>query len=195
LQLCATFPSTSDPSAGPQPAKPPHISHLPENLLNGTFPALYVCISPSENGADMVFPQKTVLLVEDQADQQVFLANLLIASGYNTVFASDKAEGLHMIKTEKPDLVMIDMMMPADQGIRLYRAIKASEHMNTLPVVMLSSINKKMFFQCHQIQEPRTHKGLPVPEAYIEMPPEAEDLLRQVNALSDRPVLENQSSI
>jgi two-component system, OmpR family, phosphate regulon response regulator PhoB len=139
--------------------------------------------------------QKTVLLVGDQADQQVFLANLLIAAGYHTVFASDKTEGLHMIETENPDLVIIDMMIPAEQGIRLYRALKTSAHLNSLPVVMLSSINKKMFFQCHQIQEPRAHKGLPVPDAYIEMPPEAEELLRQVRALADRPFLENQRFI
>jgi hypothetical protein len=51
---------------------------------------------------------------------------------------------------------------------------------------MISSIDKRMFFQCHQIQEPRTKKGLPLPDAYIETPPEADELIGIVGALSGR---------
>ncbi len=131
----------------------------------------------------MTATPKTILLVEDQDDQSAFLTNLLAAGGYRTVVARDNADGLRKSRSNHPDLVIIDMMMPADQGIRLYRALKASDDLNSLPVVMISSIDRRMFFQCHQIQEPRTKKGLPLPDAYIETPPEAEELLERVDAL------------
>lgn len=134
----------------------------------------------------MAAMRKTILLVEDQDDQMAFLTNLLAAGGYRTVVATNNADGLRKSRSNHPDLVIIDMMMPADQGIRLYRALKTSEDLNCLPVVMISSIDKRMFFQCHQIQEPRTKKGLPLPDAYIETPPEADELIGIVGVLSGR---------
>lgn len=134
----------------------------------------------------MAATRKTILLVEDQDDQTVFLTNLLAAGGYRTLVAKDNADGLRKSRSNHPDLVIIDMMMPADQGIRLYRALKASDDLNSLPVVMISSIDKRMFFQCHQIQERRTKNGLPSPDAYIETPPEAEELIDIVGTLSGR---------
>ncbi len=131
----------------------------------------------------MVTPRKTVLLVEDQPDLKMFLSNLLVSDGYKTIFAANKTEGLSKTRTEKPDLIIIDMMMPTEQGIRLYRALKSSDSLGELPVIMLSSIERRMFFQCHKIQEPQSTQRLPVPEAYIETPPEAEELLRLVRAL------------
>lgn len=131
----------------------------------------------------MAASRKTILLVEDQDDQTAFLTNLLTAGGYRTIVATDNVDGLRKSRSNHPDLVIIDMMMPADQGIRLYRALKASDDLSRLPVVMISSIDRRMFFQCHQIQEPRAKKGLPLPDAYIETPPEAEELLERVDAL------------
>jgi CheY-like chemotaxis protein len=134
----------------------------------------------------MVATRKTILLVEDQDDQTAFLTNLLAAGGYRTIVATDTADGLRISKSNHPDLVIIDMMLPSDQGIRLYRALKASDDLRTLPVVMISCIDKQMFFQCHRIHEPQTKNGLPLPDAYIEMPPEADELIHIVAALSGR---------
>jgi len=131
----------------------------------------------------MTAPPKTVLLVEDQPDLKVFLSNLLISGEYTTIFAAGKAEGLAKAMAEKPDLIIIDMMMPVEQGIRLYRALKSNGHLAELPVIMLSSIKKRTFFQCHRIREQQSARSLPVPEAYIETPPEAEELLRLVREL------------
>jgi len=126
---------------------------------------------------------KTILLVEDQPDLRVFLSNLLTAGGYHTIYAADKDEGLQQSRDERPDLIIIDMMMPTEQGIRLYRSLKTDTDLNSIPVFMLSSINKRMFFQCHQIQKQCSTKGLPVPQAYIETPPEAEELLSLIRTL------------
>jgi len=135
----------------------------------------------------MVATLKTVLLVEDQPDQQIFLTNLLAANGYRTISATDNEEGLRIAGQENPDVIIIDMMMPTEQGLKLYRLLKSSDRLNSCPVIMLSSIDRRMFFQCHQIQKPHAAKGLPVPEAYIETPPEAEELLRLVDTLTCGP--------
>jgi len=131
----------------------------------------------------MATPHKKVLLVVDQMDLKVFLSNLLASVGYKTTFAANRTEGLGKTMTEKPDLIIIDMMMPTDQGIKLYRTLKSDDNLSGLPVIMLSSIERRTFFQCHKIQKIPSAQSLPVPEAYIETPPEAEELLRMVQTL------------
>lgn len=131
----------------------------------------------------MAAPPKTVLLVQDQPDLKMFLSNLLISQGYNTIFAENETEGLSKTRHQKPDLIIIDMMMPTEQGIRLYRTLQKHTGLAELPVIMLSSIERRMFFQCHKIQKSQSGHSLPVPGAYIQAPPEADELLRLVKAL------------
>jgi two-component system, OmpR family, phosphate regulon response regulator PhoB len=128
----------------------------------------------------MTVNSKKILVVEDQPDMKIFIANILRADGYNCIFAESSDQALKKVTAFRPDLIIIDMMIPRKQGILFYRGLKSLHNLAGWPVIMLCSIEKKTFFQCHKIQEPGAGQSVPLPEAYLEMPPEAEALLNSV---------------
>jgi CheY-like chemotaxis protein len=54
-------------------------------------------------------------------------------------------EGLTRVKKEKPDLVLLDVLMPKQSGIRLYRDLKTDKSLMDIPVIMLSGVAKRTF--------------------------------------------------
>ena len=64
---------------------------------------------------------KKVLVVDDDPDVRVFNTTVVEEYGYEPIEAENGEEGLKMIKKHMPDLVILDVMMPRQSGIRLYR--------------------------------------------------------------------------
>lgn len=85
---------------------------------------------------------KKVLVVED--DQ--FLANAyklkLSKSGYEVIIASDGAEALEFIKQDRPDIVLLDLIMPNVDGFACLEAMQADENLKTIPVVIASNLGQ-----------------------------------------------------
>jgi PAS domain S-box-containing protein len=80
----------------------------------------------------------TILLVDDNADMRAYLQRLL-RPYWNVVTAADGLEALERLKSVKPDLVLTDVMMPRLDGFGLLAAIRASDSINDLPVLLLSA--------------------------------------------------------
>ncbi len=83
--------------------------------------------------------EPTVLVVEDEAAQRQVLAYNLKSRGYRALTAADGEEALLLIEEEKPDLVILDWMLPEVSGIEICRRIKAREETRDIPVIMLSA--------------------------------------------------------
>ena len=66
-----------------------------------------------------------ILVVDDEADAVNYLTALFQDNGYNTVTANDGKAGLEVAKTEKPDLITLDLSMPEESGVRAYRNVKS----------------------------------------------------------------------
>jgi len=120
---------------------------------------------------------KKILVVDDELDTRTFLFTLLETSGYAPVVAVDGKEGILKARQVKPELIILDVMMPEEGGIQLYRNIKNDAQLRNTPVIMLSGIAKKTFFHALNMLNLNTSKMVPEPEAYIEKPPEPEELL------------------
>jgi CheY-like chemotaxis protein len=123
-----------------------------------------------------------VLVVEDELDVRLFLCNLLDSCGYFSIDADSHLQGLERARTEKPDLIILDAMLPHDSGMQLYRCLKRDEALKEIPVVVLSTLERKTF--CHY-QKCQCGATIPEPEGYLGKPPEAEDLLKVVKTLAD----------
>ncbi len=67
---------------------------------------------------------KKVLIVDDDPDVRLFNQTVVEENGYTPVEASNGEEGLKIAKKEKPDLVLLDVLMPKQSGIRFYRELK-----------------------------------------------------------------------
>ncbi|MBI4776521.1 MAG: response regulator [Deltaproteobacteria bacterium] len=126
---------------------------------------------------------KKILVVDDELDTRTFLSTLLETSGYIPVLAVDGKEGILKARQLKPELIILDVMMPEEGGIQLYRDIKNDAHLRNTPVIMLSGIAKKTFFHALNMLNLNTSKMVPEPEAYIEKPPEPEELLAWTRSL------------
>jgi len=119
---------------------------------------------------------KKVLVVDDDADVRLFNTTVVEESGHTPIEAANGEEALQMIQAEAPDLVLLDVLMPRQSGIRLYRRLKTEPALKHIRVVVLSGINKKSFLKSQQALAEFGGGDVPEPEFYLEKPVEA-DLL------------------
>ena len=127
--------------------------------------------------------KKTVLIVEDELDMRIFISTLLETSGYTPVVTRDGKEGLIKARDVSPDLIILDVMMPGEGGVQMYRQLKTDQTLKAIPVIMLSAVAQKTFSHYLNMVNARLDKPIPRPEAYIEKPPEADDLLQMAARL------------
>ncbi|MCU0584454.1 MAG: response regulator [Desulfobacterales bacterium] len=126
-----------------------------------------------------------VLVVNDEPDLRVFLCNLLGGCGYDAIDARDRREGLRKARAEKPALIILDVTMPMEEGIQLYRELKQHARLKKIPVIMVSSVGQKSFLQYQ-----KSYCNLPLeesarlPGAYLKKPLNADELIGWVQTLT-----------
>ena len=126
---------------------------------------------------------KTILVVDDDPEMHLFLKRLLRGNGFGTIHAVSGSEGLHLILENDPDLIILDVAMPLAEGTELFLSLRANPQLATIPVVFLSSIGWKTLMHYQKLSPAAYGQELPVPEAFLDKPPEAEALLGVVNRL------------
>ncbi|MFD1881723.1 phosphate regulon transcriptional regulator PhoB [Paracoccus pacificus] len=87
----------------------------------------------------MSVQQPCVLVVEDEGAQREVLRYNLEAEGFTVVVAESGDEALLLVQEERPDLVVLDWMLPNVSGIEICRRIKADPEMRNIPIIMLSA--------------------------------------------------------
>ncbi len=85
--------------------------------------------------------QKKVLIVDDEPTLGEILAAKLDEAGFETILARDGNEGLEMALAQKPDLILLDIVMPKMDGITMLRELRQNEWGKTAAVIMLSNLN------------------------------------------------------
>ena len=88
--------------------------------------------------------QPSVLVVEDEAAQREVLAYNLEGQGFRVIKAADGNEALLLIEEEKPDLILLDWMLPGISGIEICRQIKIKPALRMIPVIMLSARSEEV---------------------------------------------------
>lgn len=126
---------------------------------------------------------KKVLVVDDEMDMRVFITTLLETNGYKPLVAEDGQQGLEVAKKQKPALVIMDVMMPRESGIFLYRGLKSDPELTNIPVIVCSALSKKTFFHSQKVLDEYEGSRLTEPNDYIEKPPEPEELLEAVQRI------------
>ncbi len=82
---------------------------------------------------------KKVLIIEDEKILHNLLRDKLGKEGYNVVVAVDGIEGLEKIKSEGPDLILLDIIMPRKNGLELLEEIQGDEKLKEIPVIIISN--------------------------------------------------------
>lgn len=82
---------------------------------------------------------RKILIVDDSATERFFLADLLSKQGYEVVTAESGDEALSKVKSEKPSLVVMDVVMPGTSGFQATRAIARDPDTQSIPVILCTS--------------------------------------------------------
>jgi DNA-binding response OmpR family regulator len=121
---------------------------------------------------------RTVLTIEDQPDIRRLIRMTLEFKGFTVQDAGDGQQGLAMARQARPDLILLDVMMPGMNGMEVSRALCADPVLAGIPVVMLSALGNKGDIEA----------GLQAgARAYLVKPFSPFELLDKVAALIDEP--------
>ena len=80
-----------------------------------------------------------ILFLDDNPDVRLALTTLLLDEGYEVAEASDGDLGLEVARERKPDLILLDLMMPRMDGFATLRELKSDENLADVPVVVLTA--------------------------------------------------------
>lgn len=120
---------------------------------------------------------KTILAIDDESDILLIIRTALESEGYKVLTASNGPDGIASAKEAKPDLIVLDVMMPDMDGFEVLRRLRADDATLDIPVVMLTGLSDK----------DRIKSALDMGVShYIVKPFELDDFLRVVGrAMSD----------
>ena len=125
-----------------------------------------------------------ILVVDDERDMRIFVSTVVETLSLEAIAAKDGSEALEKARLNPPALVILDVMMPKiDDGIQTYRQFRTDPSLSHIPIIMLSAIAKKTFLHSIKMLSPQHGHQLPEPEAYMEKPPDANELSRLIRAL------------
>jgi two-component system alkaline phosphatase synthesis response regulator PhoP len=114
-----------------------------------------------------------IMIVDDDNDIIQFTERTLKRAGYQTCVAEDGQKALELLQEEKPDLILMDMMMPRMDGVKAIEELQKNKLTRDIPIIMISGWTKEMDLM----------KGLLVgPVGYIEKPLSPKKLLYQIEA-------------
>jgi CheY-like chemotaxis protein len=82
----------------------------------------------------------TILVVDDNLHLQIAFKKVLTSSGYQVRLASDGEEGLRLALETRPDVIVLDMMLPKISGLDVLRALKQDQATERIPVIALSGL-------------------------------------------------------
>lgn len=85
---------------------------------------------------------KKILVVEDSATQRKIICKMLVENGYRILEAKDGYEAISIVEHEKPDLILLDIIMPGIDGYKVMTMIKTIPGMSAIPIIMLTSRDK-----------------------------------------------------
>ena len=118
-----------------------------------------------------------ILVVDDEEDITTFVGTLLEDNGYSVIKAADGKQGMAKAKSDSPDLIILDICMPEETGVRMFRNLQEDAQTAMIPVIVLTGITHEF----KRFIENRRH--LRPPAGYFDKPPDREQLLAKVSDL------------
>jgi len=126
---------------------------------------------------------KKILVVDDEADVCTYLGRLFRENGYAVACAGDGNQALEQVEKEKPDLITLDLSMPAKSGVKFYREIKAKPELSGVAVVLVTGVTGPGGNPADTERFYSTRRQAPPPDGFIAKPIDREEILELVSRL------------
>lgn len=125
-----------------------------------------------------------VLVVDDEEDIVAYLVTVLEDHGYRAAGEHDVAAARAAIQRERPDLILLDIMMPGKSGLSLYQEIRRHEETSPIPVFIMTGHSGEEDFAALM---GKLWPEMPcLPEGYLEKPISVPTLLQKLHTLFKR---------
>ena len=125
-----------------------------------------------------------ILIIDDDTDVILVLSTVLQDQGYDVISAQDGITGLDMVKRERPDLILLDLMMPEKSGISLLQDIKKDKSLKEIPVIMVTGVSSETGIDLDAFLKRSTEKEnesqAPRPDGYIQKPVDPAKLIKVI---------------
>ena len=122
---------------------------------------------------------KTILVVEDQEDNRQILRDLLASSGFLMIEAHDGQRALAMARSQRPDLILMDIQLPVVDGYEATRSIKRDPELEHIPVIAVTS------YALSGDEERAREAGC---DAYVAKPYSTRNLLAKIGQFLEQPL-------
>ncbi|NUP89023.1 MAG: response regulator [Candidatus Sumerlaeia bacterium] len=86
--------------------------------------------------------KKKILLADDEEDVKTIVEVFLQSKGFEVVTAFDGLSALDLVRTERPDLILLDVMMPVVNGFEVCTRLKSDPATRDIPIIMLSAMGQ-----------------------------------------------------
>jgi len=83
--------------------------------------------------------QKTVMIIEDEADAAELFSEMMRINGFRVIKMFSSAPAIPIISQERPDVILLDIMMPDISGLEVLRYIRREPELSSIPVIILSA--------------------------------------------------------
>jgi CheY-like chemotaxis protein len=122
-----------------------------------------------------------ILIIEDEPDVLTYFEAFFQDNGFDTLPASDARTGFKLARSEKPDLITLDITMPGQSGMGTYSRLKGDPDLSAIPIVVITAtIDSLEDFR-------RQTDGLPDPDCFVSKPVSLSNLLEKISKiLTDR---------
>ena len=118
---------------------------------------------------------KTIVVMDDDLALQMVLEIALRESGYDVVLANNGADGLKLLETIKPALIISDIMMPQMDGVETFGRLRERLQDEGIPILILTALNRKPWFS--ELED----EGAVI----MQKPFEVDELLNLINTILD----------
>ena len=121
--------------------------------------------------------RKTILVVEDEPDEVAYLSALFADNGFDVISAGNGQKGFAKAKAHHPDLITLDISMPEESGVRMFRDLQQDPATAGIPVIMITGVTHdfKRFIE--------TRRQVHPPAGYFDKPPDREQLLARIHEI------------
>lgn len=131
----------------------------------------------NDKAAGPVGAGRKILIVDDEPDVVTYLTTLLEDHGFTTIAAADGRAAFEAAKTQRPDLITLDISMPEESGVKAYRQLQGDPDTKEIPIMIVTGISAdfERFI--------RSRKQVDPPAAYFEKPIDPVKLIEKIREL------------
>lgn len=129
---------------------------------------------------------KKILIIEDDEVIGKILVDSLSKAGFVVTKAVDAMQGQQAISSSKPDLVILDLMLPAGNGVELLRNFRASTHTQGIPIIVTTA------YKDEEVKKEMEAIGV---QSYFHKPFDIEELIKEINRILGQPRVDKQQRV